>query len=401
MLLAVPCMRSNLFVMKPKTLLFPFLFCLLFHSLTAWAWLPAPNGDKGDGDELSHIDYLPRYRKTNLNTLITKLEYYNSKIIIHFRYIADQKAPIRFYGKNLPNAWSLATPKRPGTTQQPIEKTGDVYNIRINDKLQLAELSANDEVSYTPEKGDVVSCEIHVENLPHFIKVVNLEGGEMNEKGEPRFLCTDIMLKSADNKTLGTPQQMETLIGNFYQEFKYIRYPDIKEVTSLEQERKFEEKRIATTGNTTPIKNSMKPIDYMPTMLNSVEDLQCKERVILQNVYFDDNSAEFSKRVQAMKTINVVFNYLEMYPDAKIVLHGHTDIFGDPYKNLVLSKERVLTVKRTLVQKGIDKKRVITLYHGGSQPLPRYKDGDPMNRRVEVEVICKDDAISVSGDDSD
>ena len=166
----------------------------------------------------------------------------------------------------------------------------------------------------------------------------------------------------------------------------------------MDEERRFAEKKNAT-NNTTPIKNSMKPIDYMPSMLNSVEDLQCRERVILQNVYFDDNSSEFTKRVHAMKTINVVFNYLEQFPDSKIILHGHTDIFGDPYRNLVLSKERVIAVKRVLIQKGIDKRRVITLYHGGSQPPPRYKDGDPMNRRVEVEVICKDDALSVKEGD--
>lgn len=376
--------------------IFPLICCLFVVNTTIWGVSPDAGNDIGDGDELTHVDYLPRYRKTNLNILITKVEYHTSRMVLHFRYIADKKAPIKFYGKNSPKSWALETPYRPGQTQ--VVKKANVQNIRINDRLQIEELPDDDEVTYTPEKGDIVSCEIHVENLPHFIKVVNLVGGEESEDGTARFSCTDIMLKSADNRTLGNPQQMETLISNFYQEFKYIRYPDIKEVTSLDEERRFAEKKNAT-NNTTPIKNSMKPIDYMPSMLNSVEDLQCRERVILQNVYFDDNSSEFTKRVHAMKTINVVFNYLEQFPDSKIILHGHTDIFGDPYRNLVLSKERVIAVKRVLIQKGIDKRRVITLYHGGSQPLPRYKDGDPMNRRVEVEVICKDDALSVKEGD--
>jgi outer membrane protein OmpA-like peptidoglycan-associated protein len=373
-----------------------FLTCCFFSNVL----LSTPKSSfttDNDGDGLSHVDYLPRYRKSNVNFLITKIEYHSKKMILHFRYIAEESKPIRFFGKKTNNAWALETPRRPGA--QSLKHNAHILNIRINDRLKMRELPEGDQVTYSPEKGDIISCEIHVEKMPHFIKVVNLTGGDFDDSDDSyRFACTDLMIKGADNRTLGTEKQMETLISNFYNEFKYIRYPDIKNITSLDQEDKFAEKENKKSGGTTdtPIKNSMKPIDYMPNMLNSIQDLQCQERVILKNVYFGEDNAEFTKRIQAMRTLNVVITYLKRYPTAKIILHGHTDIFGDPYRNLVLSKQRVLTIKRVLLQKGIDTKRVITLYHGGSQPLPRYKDGGPMNRRVEVEIICKDNNVSAN-----
>lgn len=372
-----------------------FLFILSFSCSILWANPKPDSNPDNDGDGLSHVDYLPRYRKSNVNFLITKIEYHSKKMILHFRYIAEASQPIRFYGKKTDHAWALETPKRPGANS--LKQTADILNIRINDRLKLRKLPEGDQVTYSPEKGDIISCEIHVDKMPHFIKVVNLIGGDFNDKDQDRFACTDLMIKSAENRTLGNERQMQTLVSNFYQEFKYIRYPDIKNVTSLDQEDKFAQKENKSgTGSDTPIKNSMKPIDYMPNMLNSIEDLQCKERVILKNVYFGEDNAEFTKRIQAMRTLNVVITYLKRHYNSKIILHGHTDIFGDPYRNLVLSKQRVLTIKRVLVQKGIDRQRIITLYHGGSQPLPRYKDGGPMNRRVEVEIICKDNNVSAN-----
>ena len=185
---------------------------------------------------------------------------------------------------------------------------------------------------------------------------------------------------------------METIVDNYYKEFDYIRYPNLKYLSSIENQQLTKED--VDNISPTPIKETMAPVNYMPKLLDRVEDLKCKERIILRNVYFEDNSFEFTRRILAMRKISIVYDYLNYYPDSKIVLHGHTDVYGNPYENLVLSKERVLAVKRVLTQKGIDKHRIITLYHGGEQPLPNCEKGHELNRRVEVELVCEEKVIS-------
>ena len=112
--------------------------------------------------------------------------------------------------------------------------------------------------------------------------------------------------------------------------------------------------------------------------------------MILNNVYYKDNKTDFSGRVKAMKTINLIIENLRYYPKSKIELHGHTDIFGDKFSNLKLSEARVKNIKRIMTNKGISSSRIKTLNHGGEMPLPRYKNGGEMNRRVEVVILCKD-----------
>lgn len=370
------------------------IYCMLSQLLLLLMTFPVSNAiGQGNTRDLTHIDFLPKYRKKNQNMLLCRIDYHATKMVVHFRYIAEKKDTVKFYGKQHTRAWVMQTGSTAGrNTVNAIQKTGDVCNIRINDQLKASWLPANQEIGYLPERGDIVSCEIHIEKMPHFIKVVSITGGDPNLAADPVFLCNDLMLKTADSDALGTLEQMETIVANYYQDFDYIRYPNLKYLSSVENE-KLTKKDVDEIIDT-PIKESMSPVNYMPKMLNSVQDLECKERVILRNVYFADNSSEFTKRTLAMKTIDIVYEYLKYFPEAKIVLHGHTDVYGNPYENLVLSKERVLAVKRVLVQKGIDKHRVITLYHGGEQPLPNCENGHELNRRVEVEIVCEENAAN-------
>ncbi len=372
----------------------PIIIIILLLSIFGFT----PNGQQvyaqsTAGGERTHIDFLPRYLKKNPNVIICRVDYHVNKMVLHFRYIAPSKDTVYFYGKQHANAWVIQTigaAARSGANY--IQKTGDVCNIRINDQLKASWLPSNQEIGYIPEKGDIVSCEIHVERMPHFVKTIHIEGGDNRISGD-RFLCNSLMLKSVESDALGSLDKMEVLVDNFYKEFDYVRYPNLKYLSSIENEKlsKADAEKIDT-----PIQGSMEKVNYMPKMLNRMEDMECKERIILRNVYFEDNSAEFTKRVVALKTIQIVYDYMRYFPESKIILHGHTDVFGNPYENLVLSKERVLAVKRVLVQKGIDKHRIVTLFHGGEQPLPNCENGHELNRRVEVEVVCEDGTGSTS-----
>ncbi|MCP4440797.1 MAG: OmpA family protein [Aureispira sp.] len=339
--------------------------------------------------EVDYVDYLPRYRSLNNDFIISKIEFSEEKTILHFRYVAvKDKDAIRFYGASKDLTWKLATSVR--ATPTSISKPSTIVNVRINDEPQKALLGANDEEFYEPMRGDVITCEIHFDNMPNQVRSVHLLGGDIDKQGNERFVCNDIMIKSKESRMLGNSEQMKANIKRFYGNLGKVRYPDIVDATTLEQDKKNKEnkQRRAEQSTVSPIQGALEPIDYMPKTLNSISDIECSERLILKNVYFDDGKSEYSGRVKAIRTMAMVAEYLKNVPGSKIVLHGHTDIFGNAFRNLELSRQRVLTVKRTLEAKGIVRGRIITMHHGGSQPLPRYKDGGALNRRVEMEIVC-------------
>jgi len=82
---------------------------------------------------------------------------------------------------------------------------------------------------------------------------------------------------------------------------------------------------------------------------------------------------------------------LRDYPTVEILIGGHTDNQGDPALNLKLSEDRVEAVKKYLVSKGIDAKRLTTQGFGGTQPIANNEQEETrrFNRRVEFTITKK------------
>ena len=93
---------------------------------------------------------------------------------------------------------------------------------------------------------------------------------------------------------------------------------------------------------------------------------------------------------------------LEEYEAAQVLLTGHTDTRGSYAYNEQLSKNRVNTAKKWLIDRGVDPKRIKTDYHGElklavfcADPLSREQNPDKcltsaehqLNRRVEIEIM--------------
>ena len=80
---------------------------------------------------------------------------------------------------------------------------------------------------------------------------------------------------------------------------------------------------------------------------------------------------------------------LQAAPATEVRLEGHTDNVGPADKNQQLSEDRVAEVKRYLVGRGIDEKRVTTVGFGGTKP--RYgndrEETRRLNRRVELVIV--------------
>jgi len=100
-------------------------------------------------------------------------------------------------------------------------------------------------------------------------------------------------------------------------------------------------------------------------------------------------------RPDAFPTLEKVAEVLSQYPDAPVVIEGHTDSKGKEKYNQDLSERRANSVKDRLVRNaGADGGRIETTGWGEAKPaVPNEKldgsddpDGRQQNRRVEITI---------------
>ena len=78
---------------------------------------------------------------------------------------------------------------------------------------------------------------------------------------------------------------------------------------------------------------------------------------------------------------------LEMFPDAPIVVEGHTDSQGGDSSNLILSQDRADAVKQYLVTNfGRNPERISSIGYGEARPVASNEtaDGRARNRRIDL-----------------
>jgi hypothetical protein len=105
------------------------------------------------------------------------------------------------------------------------------------------------------------------------------------------------------------------------------------------------------------------------------------------NVLFDRSKYNIKKEYEV--ELNSFITFLKSKPKVSVEINGHTDSDGDENDNLKLSQNRANEIKKYLVSKGIDEKRISTVGLGESSP--KYSnDSDEnksLNRRIEVKIL--------------
>jgi outer membrane protein OmpA-like peptidoglycan-associated protein len=366
--------------------------------------------------ESTFYDYLPKYRKFKSHYQIDKIEYNERRTVIYFRFVVQESGNATFYSGAHPSSWYLRTPPRMRGVEIQFKQL-ELANIAINNEVKLQSLTTVPEISYDLKRGDVVTCQVHFVRIPNYIRMLDFIQGKEGDLDQDKHNCYDIMIKTKENPLLGRAENSDQVVQRFEKSFNYIK-PKIAEVsvlasiyntaprsstvntTTRPSASTIRPSTVTTRPNTVitrPVKRETvdigharppEPIDYMPGALSGVGDLECNTRVYLPNVVFKENEIKFSGRVKAIQNIRVVVSYMKDYPDARINLYGHTDIHGSKRKNLDLSRERALSVKRELVNMGIDSKKISVFFFGGEEPLMKYRNGGTANRRVEAEPIC-------------
>lgn len=101
-------------------------------------------------------------------------------------------------------------------------------------------------------------------------------------------------------------------------------------------------------------------------------------------IQFNVGSATVS--ASSERTLSQIARILALSPDRCVIVEGHTDFTGSQDKNVILSQDRADSVVN-FISKNIDRKRLVPLGKGASDPIQNLDARDPRNRRVVFKVV--------------
>lgn len=118
-----------------------------------------------------------------------------------------------------------------------------------------------------------------------------------------------------------------------------------------------------------------------------LEKIIRKRTFIIRNLFFASDQTDILP--ESEPALQELFEFLNSNPDIRVRLTGHTDWIGTDQANQILSEGRAASVKRSMVERGIDADRIETLGLGESQPIDTNETeaGRQNNRRVECTII--------------
>lgn len=120
----------------------------------------------------------------------------------------------------------------------------------------------------------------------------------------------------------------------------------------------------------------------------------------IEGIFFETKSDKIKKN--STKVLDRAVEVLKKFDDIKIEISGHTDDVGDDEFNQDLSQRRADSVKKYMVDKGIDASRITTVGYGKTKPLEEGKSAKARakNRRIEFRVIIDKPTGATSSPDS-
>jgi outer membrane protein OmpA-like peptidoglycan-associated protein/tetratricopeptide (TPR) repeat protein len=127
------------------------------------------------------------------------------------------------------------------------------------------------------------------------------------------------------------------------------------------------------------LKAYIKNVDLQP--------LKAGQSVVLKNIFFASGSYELEK--ESYTELNKLYDLLAHNNTLRVEISGYTDNVGSRKDNILLSQNRAKAVVDYLVQKGIDKSRLIYKGYGESRPVDTNDTevGRQQNRRTELKIL--------------
>lgn len=117
---------------------------------------------------------------------------------------------------------------------------------------------------------------------------------------------------------------------------------------------------------------------------------------IMEGITFDTDKDTI--KAGSKPVIDQAVEVMKKYPELRVRVTGHTDSQGPYRHNVELSQRRSKSVKRYMVQAGIDESRVETEGFGPDQPIDTNEtvEGRGHNRRIEFTIIQDTEGVEVT-----
>ena len=107
----------------------------------------------------------------------------------------------------------------------------------------------------------------------------------------------------------------------------------------------------------------------------------------LSDLHFETGKSIIKK--DSYDILDELVKYMQLKPDLRIEVAGHTDNDGSEESNMVLSQDRAEAVRTYLIKKGIKAARIVAKGYGESKPIAENETaaGKALNRRTEINII--------------
>jgi len=143
---------------------------------------------------------------------------------------------------------------------------------------------------------------------------------------------------------------------------------------------------LETSGTTTPGMGTTKTVKDEESYLGKIQ-----KRIPVPTQKFiiqcEHDSIDIADRDK--DTLDVIAEFVALYPTTRLVIRGYTDSQGDSNYNMSLSASRARQGKTLMVSKGISPLNIKTIGMGSANPIASNQtlEGRRMNRRIEVELV--------------
>jgi outer membrane protein OmpA-like peptidoglycan-associated protein len=139
-------------------------------------------------------------------------------------------------------------------------------------------------------------------------------------------------------------------------------------------------------------------LDKCPTSPGPASNYGCPElkrevtnlfKKAMQGIQFETGK-DVIRRV-SYPILNQIADVMKENPTYNLAINGHTDDVGNDEFNQGLSERRAASVRRYLINQGIEEERMTSQGYGETRPIADNKTakGRALNRRVEFEVSFK------------
>jgi OmpA-OmpF porin, OOP family len=117
--------------------------------------------------------------------------------------------------------------------------------------------------------------------------------------------------------------------------------------------------------------------------------LESGQNARLNNIFFPFNNYQISP--ESYPELDRLSDLLKKNLEMEIEIAGYTDSIGDEDFNERLSLARAESVKKYLISKGVEKRRIIARGYGEQFPIGgnHHEEGRVINRRVEIKILKK------------